>query len=289
MNSVRRLLRAAAPLALLLLAGCSYFVPTKRRLPIPISPPNVQTATPDELVKLVNQRWDAVKSLTATVEITAHDLAKDYPSCRGFIVMRKPNMLRVAGTYFGEKIFDMTSDGSHFTLVISQKNLAIKGPNTVTERSANEWENLRPNFFADAIVVRGLDPDNEYMAASDSETVEDAAKKHLYTEPEYVLSIMRRKNDRENLPVRTVTFHRDDMLPYDQYVYDNDGVLETQVFYSNYTTFSAGKYPSKVVIKRPREGIELDLAVEQVHENVDLPAGEFDVPIPDGAKVRILK
>ncbi len=106
------------------------------------------------------------------------------------------------------------------------------------------------------------------MVASDTETVEDAAKKHLYIEPEYVLSVMRPKAGQEILPVRTITFHRDDMLPYDQYVYDSEGVLETQIFYSNYTTFSAGKYPSKVTIKRPQEGIQIVLTVERVEENV---------------------
>jgi outer membrane lipoprotein-sorting protein len=119
--------------------------------------------------------------------------------------------------------------------------------------------------------------------------VEDAAHKHLFTEPEYVLSVMRHKSGQENLPVRSVTFHRDDMLPYDQYVYDSTGALETQIFYSSYATFSAGKYPSKVVIKRPQEGIELTLTVERVEENVDLPAGQFEVKIPEGATVRNLK
>jgi len=137
--------------------------------------------------------------------------------------------------------------------------------------------------------VRGLDPDDEYMVASDTETVEDPAKKHLYTEPEYVLNVMRRKNGHENLPIRTVTFHRDDMLPSDQYVYNSDGELETQIFYTNYAMFSAGKYPSKVTIKRPKEGIQLVLSVERVEENVDLPASQFEVKIPDGATIKTLK
>ncbi len=124
---------------------------------------------------------------------------------------------------------------------------------------------------------------------ADTETVEDAAKKHLYTEPEYVLSVMRRKNGHENLPIRTVTFHRDDMLPYDQYVYNSDGELETQIFYSNYTTFSAGKYPSKVTIKRPQEGIQLVLSFEAVHENVDAPDSQFEVKIPEDATIKNLK
>jgi outer membrane lipoprotein-sorting protein len=125
--------------------------------------------------------------------------------------------------------------------------------------------------------------------SSDTQTVTDAANKHLYIEPEYTLSVMRHKQGPENLPVRTVTFHRDDMLPYDQYVYDNDGALATQIFYSNYATFSAGKYPSKVTIKRPQEGIQLVLTVERVEENVDLPEGQFDVKNPDGATIRTLK
>jgi outer membrane lipoprotein-sorting protein len=79
------------------------------------------------------------------------------------------------------------------------------------------------------------------------------------------------------------------MLPYDQYVYNSEGELETQIFYTNYTTFSAGKYPSKVTIKRPKEGIQLVLSVERVEENVDLPASQFDVKVPDGATIKTLK
>ncbi len=287
--------RAVALALPVLLSGCSYFIPTKRHLPVPIAPANVQTATPDELVERLNQRSEAIQTLTATVEVyvtetkSAEGLAIDIPSSRGYILMRKPKMLRVAGTYFGVRVFDMASDGNHFTLVIPSKNLVIEGSNTVTEKSANPLENLRPDFFLDAIAVRGMDPDDEYMVASDTETVADAANKHLYSEPEYILSVMHHKSGRELLPTRTITFHRDDMLPYDQTVYNSEGVLETQIFYSNYATFSAGKYPSKVVIKRPQEGIEITLSVERVQENVDLPASQFEVKIPDGATIKKLK
>jgi hypothetical protein len=279
----------------LLLSGCSYIIPTKRHLPVPKAPAIVQTVTPDQLVKQLGQRWDALHTLTATVEIyatelkSAQGLEKDFPSCRGYILVRKPEMLRVVGTYFGVKIFDMASDGSRFTLVMPTKNLAVEGANAVTEKSSNPLENLRPNFFLDALVVRGLEPDEEYMVARDTETIEDTAKKHLSSMPEYVLSIMRRKTAVENLPIRVVTFHRDDMLPYDQDVYDSSGTLETQIMYRNYTEFSAGKYPSSVTIKRPQEGIQLVLSVERVEENVELPASQFEVSIPQGATVKNLK
>jgi len=295
MTLPRRLACAPALVLPLLLAGCSYFIPTKRHLPVPIAPPNVQTISPEDLVKQVNDRWDAMNSLTATVEIyamqtkTAEGTVTDFPSCRGFILMRKPKMLRVAGTYFGVKIFDMASDGNRFTLLLPSKNAVFEGTNAVTQKSKNQLENLRPDFFLDAIAVRGLDPEEQYMITSDTETVTDAANKHLYSEPEYTLNIMRRKTGQEIQPVRTVTFHRDDMLPYNQYVYDKDGVLETQVLYSNYQAFSAGRYPSKITIKRPQEGLQFVLLVERVDENVNLPDSQFDEKIPDGAKITELK
>lgn len=295
MSAVRHRAAVAALLLPLLLSGCSYFIPMTRHLPVPKPPALVQNYTPEELVKLVNQRWDTVNTLTATVEIyateyhTAQGTEKDYPSSRGYILIRKPAMLRVVGTYFGARIFDMASDGTHFTLLMPTKDLAVEGSNTVRVQTANEWENLRPKFFLDALAVRGLDPDDEYMVTNDSETVEDAAKKHLYTEPEYVLNIMRRRSAHENLPMRTITFHRDDMLPYDQTIYDDQGNPETLVYYSNYADFSAGRFPSKVVIKRPQEGIQLVLSVDQVHENVDLPPEQFKVNIPEGTTIKKLQ
>jgi outer membrane lipoprotein-sorting protein len=292
----RRHLPSAAALALpTLLSGCSYFLPTKRHLPVPKAPAAIQTVSPEDLVKQLDDRWDALNNLTATVEVYATELRssegveKDFPSCRGYIVMRKPRMLRVAGTYFGVRIFDMASDGNHFTLLIPGKNTVFEGSNTVAQRSDNPLENLRPGFFLDAITVRGLDPEEEYMVTSDTATVADAANKHLYSEPEYTLDIVRRKSAQEIQPVRTVTFHRDDMQPYDQTVYDKNGALETQITYSNYQIFSAGKYPSKVTIKRPQEGIQLVLAVERVEENVPMPADQFEVKIPAGATIKELK
>lgn len=297
MRSLPRFVAAPALALPMLFAGCSYFIPTKRHLPVPIAPPNVQTVSPEDLVKKLNDRWDGLDTLTATVEIyatqskTREGTATDFPSCRGFILMRKPKMLRVFATYFGVKLFDMASNGKDFKLVIPSKNVVVQGSNTVTQESSNQLENLRPDFFLDALAVRGLESNDEYMVASDSETTPDASNKHLYIEPEYVLTVVRQKAGREIQPVRTITFHRDDMQPYDQYIYDKDGALETQIFYSNYQTFSGGKYPSKVTIKRPQEGIQIVLAVERVDENLSggLPDSQFDEKIPDGATIKELK
>jgi outer membrane lipoprotein-sorting protein len=89
--------------------------------------------------------------------------------------------------------------------------------------------------------------------------------------------------------MRVVTIHRDDLLPYDQDLYDSSGTLETQISYSNYADFSAGRYPSRVTIKRPQEGIQIVLTVIRVQENVELPASQFEVNIPQGTRIKNLE
>jgi len=175
--------------------------------------------------------------------------------------------------------------------MIPQKSKAIEGPNSVTKKSDNQFENLRPGFFFDAMVVRGVEPEDYYAQISDTETIEDAAKKHLFLMPEYVLNITRHATNgsRRDKPVRVITFHRDDLLPSNQDMYDAEGNLESQVTYSAYKSFGNNKFPTKVIIKRPLEGINIVLTVEKVTENQNLPADQFAVKIPPGTQIQHLQ
>jgi outer membrane lipoprotein-sorting protein len=257
-----------------------------------------QTVAPDELVAKLNQRWAAIETLTATVDMqasvlkTKEGVAKDSPTFPGNILLRKPEMLRVLGKVpvLHTRAFDMVSDGKDFMLWIPSKNKAYKGSNSLKKKSDNQLENLRPGFFLDALVVRGLAPDDEFMVTADTVTVEDAARKHLYLVPQYKLSIMRPKAGGHELePRREVYFHRDDLQPYEQDVYDGEGNLETQVFYSAYQDFGTGKYPSRVVIKRPLEEIQIVLTVDKVVENQPLTDDQFVLKPTEGTQIQNLE
>jgi len=296
-RTISRCLAATLTLPLLLLTGCTLIYST-RKLPIPKAPSTTQTVTPESLVVRLNQRWAALDSLNATVEIQTSALksnegvAKDYTTIRGHILMRKPEMLRVLGQVpvLGSRLFDMASDGKNFTLFIPSKGMAVKGPNELRKRSANRLENLRPGFFLDAMVVRGLEPDDLYAVVADTETIEDAARKHLLTVPEYILSISRHNPGSQQLtPVRVVVFRRDDLMPYQQDIYDKDGNLETQVDYANYQNFESSRYPSRITIKRPLEEYQIVLTVEKVLENGPLADDQFQIKLPDGTKIQNLE
>jgi hypothetical protein len=260
-----------------------------------------QIAAPEELVARLNQRYAALESFNATVEIQAsflkskEGIAKDYTSIRGIILMRKPEMLRVYGRVpvLGTRAFDMVGDGRNFTLWIPSSNTAYQGSYALKKKSANPWLNMRPGFFMDALVVRGLEPDDEYMVTAETVTDEDPGRKHLYSVPEYKLSVMRPKaGSARKTPVRVVTFHRDDLLPYEQDIYDGEGNLESQVKYSDYQNFGAGYFPASIVINRPLEEAQIVLTVDKLVENPTTPpltGDEFILKLTEGTQIQNLE
>lgn len=295
-----RLTRRAATAALalpILLSGCLV---TRRKLPVPKAPSVVQDATPDQLVQKLNVSWGAFQTLNVTVDMKAtvtHSQkgeASEYPSIRGIILLKKPLMLRVYGRVpvVGTRLLDMTSDGKEFTLWIPSKNEAIEGPATESQtKSTSQFENLRPGFFFDSMVVRGLDPGDEYYVTADTDTVEDASKKHLLLVPEYLLNIVHRKPGSQELaPVRVIHFRREDLLPHQQDLYDEEGTLRTQVFYGAYAKYGDNSYPSTITIKRPVEELQITLTLEKLTQNAPLPDEDFQfkTQMPPDTKIRRL-
>jgi len=283
----------AAPLPLI--QGCRF---TTRKLPVPIAPVLTQTVPPEELVKRLNDRCNAIETLRANVELqlskmnTEKGVATDYTTVPGIILMRKPEHLRVVGfvPVLHTRMFDMITDGKDFTLYVPSRDLAYEGPNTLTHKSTNTVENMRPGFFMDSLIVRCMSEQDEYMVTADTYTIEDSTKKHLLVIPEYILSVMRRKSGSQELrPIRVIHFHREDLLPYQQDLYDDQGNLETQVSYGRYVEFGTNKFPSSVTIKRPLEDFQIVMTVQKVTENSELPDDQFQIQLPSETKVQKLQ
>lgn len=283
---------AAAALALLpVLTGCLSLVTSKRKLPVPVAPPIIQTVTADQLVERMNQRWDSFQSMTATVDIVASRLkenqgeATDYPSFRANVLLRRPEMLRILGKapLLQTVMFDLGSDGQQFRLSVPPKNKAYIGNSREKGTSHNWYENLRPGFLFRAFVVRGVSTDEYYSVIAETLTEEDAAKRHLLARPEYVLSVMRRGSAQQGLiPVRVVRFDRVTLLPNEQDLYDDQGNLQTQVIYGPYQDFDGTEYPATLFLKRPEEDYQLTVTVEHIAANPPLTDEQFHVNFPQG-------
>ena len=103
------------------LTGCLSHT---RKLQQPKLAGAVMNADAVQLVEAVNKRYEQVNSLTATVDFAASvggahtGKETDYTSIHGFIIFRKPEMLRVIGQVpvIRTTAFDLASNGSTFML-----------------------------------------------------------------------------------------------------------------------------------------------------------------------------
>ena len=127
---------ALAVLAVLPLTGCLF---RSHKVEPPITSVQLKTATQQELIDYINTQAAGIQSMQATVDIdtTVGGVKKgkvtDYQEIRGYVLARKPAMLRMIGLMpiVRNKAFDMTSDGQTFKLWIPSKNRFVVGRNDI--------------------------------------------------------------------------------------------------------------------------------------------------------------
>ncbi len=135
------------------LTGCLF---RSRRVERQISTAPLKSATQAELIDYINAQAAKIKSLQATVDIdtSVGGVKKgkviDYQQIRGYILARKPAMLRMIGLLpiVRNKAFDMVSDGRDFKLWIPPKNRFVVGRNDVETHNRNSpWRTCVRNRF----------------------------------------------------------------------------------------------------------------------------------------------
>lgn len=276
--------------------GCLYHTHILEK---PVRASVVVSASADQLIQQVNAQYDSIHSLSATVLIRASvggahkGKVTDYTSVRGFILLRKPEMLRVLGLLpvLETRAFDMASNGNKFTLLMPTKNKAVTGTETVAKPSENPLENLRPSVFLDSLLIRSIKPDELVYVTNNTRVFRDPRTKHLVEEPDYDLGVLRHKSGDGNelVPVRVVHISRSDLLPYQQDVYDDNGTLVTKATYSKYQTFGKIQFPTEITIVRPEDEYQIDLSIQKLTLNLPLADNQFQLKIPPGTAVKHLE
>ena len=256
---------------------------------------NFRTASVQELETGLAERDAAIRTLSATVLITAttgggrEGKVKTYTSFRGYIFVQKPRNLRVIMELpvVRSKAMDMVSNGSTFELLIPPHNVAFTGANEVTKRSPNALENLRPAVFLDSLLIPGFGTD-DYVAMTESTHVLEAAHGHKaeIDEPDYDLSVYRKRTDRLLNPERVIHISRVTLLPYEQDSYDAEGRVETQATYANYAPVGETQFPRLITISQPLNELSLRVEITKLTLNAQFPSDEFELKIPPGVRVQ---
>jgi outer membrane lipoprotein-sorting protein len=257
----------------------------------------VMDATLDQLLSQVEKRYNQIQSLNASVEIIASEgggrqgQVKEYPSFTGYIFLRKPEDLRVLlrVPYLGSVGLDMVSDGKSWKLWVPKKSLAMIGTKEVADPTQHGLESLRPKVIFDSLLVRGLGPDQIVDLTQDSRILPDLKdKKQMIEEPDYDLSILEQPQGKTAHTLRVIHIGRSTLLPYQQDIYDRDGHIVTQAFYSNYQYFGDIPFPMKIEVKRPQDQYSLTITFSKLTVNTKLEDDQFDLKFPEGVTVKTM-
>jgi outer membrane lipoprotein-sorting protein len=253
----------------------------------------LQSATKQELIDRINKQALGLKTLNATVNIYTSvggekkGKVTDYEEIRGYILARKPEMLRMIGLFplVRNTAFDMVSDGSRFKLSIPAKNRFYVGSSEVTRPSSNPLENLRPQVIYNALFLPQVDGSDEIaVLENDTEAVVDAKTRKLAEQPDYVINIIRRAGNDWYI-ARKVIFERVHVVPHRQIIFDIKGDVVTQATYQLYKDYDGVSFPSVIEIERPQEEYSIRLTVEKITINEPLRDDQFALQQPPGSEL----
>jgi len=277
-------------LAILPLSGCLF---RSRKVERQYSTAPLKTATQAQLLEYINTQASKIRSVQATVDIdTSVGGAKkgtvtDYKQIRGYVLIRKPAMLRMIGLMpiVRNRAFDMVSDGHIFKLWIPPKIRCIIGLNDIdTNNPRQALESLRPQVIYDALLLREVDPKTEIaVMESGYETVTDA-KRHKLQQPDYEIEIIRKGGNGWFLS-RKIIFSRPDLLPHRQLIYDENGNVATDTRYEAYKDYGGINFPNQIQIDRPQEEDNITLSMVNVQMNEPLGDDKFALEQPPDAEV----
>ena len=289
MNLPRRIFPGLAILfAMLTVQGCisvRIHRPIRNAVAKTKQPPLM--ATKDELNARVEKIYNQINSFQATVDLTPSTGSvykgeiTEYRDVRGYVLFRKPEHMRIIGQYpvVRSTAFDMVSDGKEFRMSLPPKSLFVIGENAAPRDSPNKLENMRPQAFLDAMLIRPIEKGKEQAILLD-DTDEDQS---LY------IMLIERNDDQGNIvPLRSVWFDRTNLQIIRQVVYSPDANTTSDTRYSNWADFGGVSFPKTIDINRPTDGYGVVLDVVKMEMNVPLTDQQFVLNQPPGSKLQVI-
>lgn len=239
------------------------------------------------LLDSIARQYDAIHDINAQVNMVPalgtveKSKITEYKDILAYIVFKKLDKIRMIGLYpvVRTKAFDMASTGDEFHLYVPSRNRFLVGKNEVQQPSPNKLENLRPQHFIDALLVRPVDPVKEKVILENF-TDEDNAF--------YVLHVVHENGNGQLLLSRTIWFGRDNLMLARQLIFDPDGNILTDARYSDWKAYDNVPFPKHIEINRPRDEYAVVIDIVKMDINKGVSDDKFVMPQPEGTILQIL-
>jgi len=245
------------------------------------------TADRQTLLDNITRQFEAVRDFSAEVDmVPALGTAEkskitEYKDVRAYILFRRPADIRLIGLYpvVRTKAFDMVSNGLDFKLYVPSRNRFLVGRNEIEQPSPNKLENLRPQHFLDAMMVRPIDLKSEKVLLMNL-TDEDNAF--------YIIPVVHENGNGQLQLSRSVWFNRYNLTIARQFIFDANGNILTDARYSDWKTYDNVPFPKHIEINRPKDEYAVVIDVVKMDINKGVTQEKFALAQPEGSTLQIV-
>jgi len=239
------------------------------------------------LLDSITRQFEAVRDFSAEVDmVPALGTAEkskitEYKDVRAYILFRRPADIRLIGLYpvVRTKAFDMVSNGLDFKLYVPSRNRFLIGKNEMEQPSPNKLENLRPQHFLDAMMVRPIDLKSEKVLLMNL-TDEDNAF--------YIIPVVHENGDGQLQLSRSVWFNRYNLTIARQFIFDANGNILTDARYSDWKTYDNVPFPKHIEINRPKDEYAVVIDVVKMDINKGVTQEKFALAQPEGSTLQVV-
>jgi outer membrane lipoprotein-sorting protein len=250
-------------------------------------PRQLITASREDLVRRLQNQYDAVRAINATVDMTPalgsvyKGEITEYKDIRAYVLIRKPTDIRIIGLapVVRSKVFDMVSTGQDFQILLPAENRFIKGRNDAPPVSKNSLENLRPEAFLEAMLVPPPDLSVETALLIDATDEENAL---------YILVLVGKTAEGKLTIDRTIFFDRTTLFVVRQKRYNDAGETLSDTRYRDFKVYGKTNFPSTIDINRPKDGYGVVIGMVKLEMNVNLTDDKFVLTRPEGTELKTI-
>jgi hypothetical protein len=254
-----------------------------------VSNPQQQLLTADRqtLIDTIVREYEAVDNFNAEVDMVPalgtveKSKITEYKDVRAYVLFRKPSDIRLIGLYpvVRNKAFDMVSDGVQFKLFVPSKNRFLVGKNEIEAPSKNKLENLRPQHFLDAMLVKPIDTAHDKVLLMNL-TDEDNAF--------YILPVVHENGNGQLQLTRSIWFNRYNLTIARQFIFDATGNILTDARYSDWKSYDNVPFPKHIEINRPRDEYAVVIDIVKMDINKGVSTDKFALEQPDGTTRQVV-
>jgi hypothetical protein len=272
--------------------GCASLVKKTEKLPIPPAYQQAKTATLDELVALINERYAGIESLVAAkfeVEFQGGSaelgFVEKYPKAKGYLAVKLPASVyvNILNPLTSSTVVAMASHGDSFEIWAPRENKYLVGQTNVPLDEKRPMFNVRPNHLLNALLIEKLPADGPLCAVF-LEEEQDASAKY------YILNVITRPApDARFCLTRRAWIERSGMRLTRQQYYDC-GAPVSVIEYGRPIEQAGFLVNTEVDVERIREHYRMDLqmAPESLEVNRAIKDERFSIPKPPGAELVVI-